>query len=191
MAVDAKALLAAFRKAPMSVAKTLRTNLNVAMLDVERQARRNHRFHSKSVMAVRSIQHEVTSDGLEGRAYINDGVAKYTKYQHEGTGLYGAMHRAYRVYPKNKGALSFVMGGKHYLVPRQPRVEGGAKNPYFKKLEKEGIANIIWKGYVTIKGIRPDHFLYRAFAAQKPYVLARMRGAVSAALNMAGLKGVR
>jgi len=152
----------AFCKAPMSVAKTLRTNLNVAMLDVERQARRNHRFHSKSGQANRSIMHEVTSDGLEGRAYINDGVAKYTKYQHEGTGLYGAMRRAYKVKPKTRKALYWVSDGE--------------------KNFSQG---------VTIRGIRPDHFLYRAFAAQKPYVLARMRGAVSAALNMAGLKGGR
>jgi hypothetical protein len=189
MAVDAGSLMNAFRKAPLSVSKTLRLELNKAMAEVARHAQKNHRFNSKTSAAAKSIKHEVTGDGLEGRAYIDKGVAMHAVYQHEGTGLFGAMRRAYRVYPKDKGALSFVMGGKHYLVPKHPRIAGGTKNPYFRKLEKEGIANIIWKGYVTIRGIHPDRFLDRAFEAQKPYLLARMRGAVAGALKVAGLAG--
>jgi hypothetical protein len=165
MSIKSDALMAAFRKAPLTVSKNLRLEMEKGLAEVARQARQNHRFKSKSSNANRSIKHLVSGDGMEGKVYIDSGVAKYAEYQHEGTGRYGPKHRAYKVRAVTRKALYWV--------------SNGAKNFVSKK------------AFVTIKGIRPDKFLYRAFAAQKPYLVARMNGAVDAALKMAGLKGVK
>ena len=120
------------------------------------------RFHTKSGMANRSISVVASGDGMQGSVFLDDRIAKYTRFQHEGTGEYGPFHKPFTVEPKSRKSLYWVEGGgKHFA----------------KK--------------VTIKGIHPDQFLYRAFEAQRPYLLARMRGAVEAALQVSGLKGAK
>jgi hypothetical protein len=74
----------------------------------------------------------------------------------------GTLKKNYPIRAKRKKALHFVSGGDDVFIPK--------------------------KRVVIHPGLRPDKFLFEAFNRQKPYLLARMRGAVLTAYRMAGFK---
>jgi uncharacterized protein GlcG (DUF336 family) len=150
--VDTSKLAAAFKKAPLAVARELRIEMGKAMQVVERDARMHHRFKTKSGSLERSIQHDTSKDGLYGRVFLNTGTAKYGPYQHDGT-------KPHVVRPTNRKALYFLKGGQKFFS----------------------------KGH-TVGGIKADKFMDKAFMRQKPYIIARIRGAIARAFQIAGLK---
>lgn len=51
---------------------------------VQREARQHHRYNSQSNNLERSVTKKVPSSGTSGLVYLEDGIAKYGKYIHEG-----------------------------------------------------------------------------------------------------------
>jgi hypothetical protein len=164
ISVDAEKIFQAFLRIPLIAARELRVELINVCDVVRRDAATNHRFKSgtgKSGRAEEAPFVQVSYSGLEGRVILDKKIMHAT-YLHEGTGKYGKGHGEYRIQAKNKKTLHWVSGGKEYFV-------------------KKGL-------YITHPGIKPDPFLYRAFNRQKPFIIARMKAAVSRVFQMAGLK---
>jgi hypothetical protein len=146
----------------------------------ERDARMHHRFKTKSGSLERSIQHDTSKDGLYGRVFLNTGTAKYGPYQHDGT-------KPHRIYATNKAALYFVKNGIGYLVPRN--MWDPESRHYWRGVrEKNKNVHLVEKGFVNHPGIKADKFLDKALMRQKPYIIARIRGALARAFQIAGLK---
>ena len=84
--IDQKKLVAAFAKAPKVISKTLRTAMKEELQSVAGEARKNHRFTTRSGMLERSMQVNVEKSGLIGEVEIDPGIAVYGRRIHEGGG---------------------------------------------------------------------------------------------------------
>jgi hypothetical protein len=172
---DASKLLAALQKAPLAVSRELRVEMNQGLRVTEQDATAHHRFHNQKGTLEKAIKHEVAPSGLEGRVYIDSGVAAYGAPVHEGS-------KPHRIYPRDDGnGMFFVKGGTGFFVPK-----GGTVTT--KSYWNDKGTFFIGKGYVNHPGTKPDKFIYEAMARQKPYLLARMSGAVKRAFQMVGFK---
>jgi hypothetical protein len=156
--IDADRFLAALKATPQVVSREIRQEMRQALKDVQQDARTHHKFHTGHGKAEKSIMTETDPTGLQGRVYIDAGIAPHAVYQHEGTGLYGEKHKAFPVKAKNKKALHWVSEG----------------DSHFSKS-------------VSIKGIHPDPFLHNAMERQKPGLITRFRAALARAIQKAGL----
>lgn len=83
---DKDALLAALIRAPEAMTKHIRVAMKEGMLDITEQARKAHRFTTRSGMLERSMQTKVTRSGFTGEAYLDLGIAPYARRIHEGGG---------------------------------------------------------------------------------------------------------
>lgn len=92
------------------------------------------------------------SENLSGEVYLNSTGAVY---QHEGTGIYGPRKRAIKIVPRNVTVLRWV-------------------NP--------GGGGFVFAKNATIKGIKPDPFLYNAAEQERPQILSRFDSAIKKAL---------
>ena len=172
---DASKLLAALQKAPLAVSRELRVEMNQGLRVAESDAETNHRFHTQKGTLVKAVKHEVAPSGLEGRLYIDSGVAPHGAPVHEGS-------KPHRIYPREEGkGMFFVKDGTGFFVPK-----GGTRSGKSYRSE-EGLF-YVGKGYVNHPGTKPDKFIYEAMARQKPYLLARMEGAVRRAFQMVGFE---
>jgi hypothetical protein len=176
--IDYKKLAEAFNRVPLVAGKQLRLALHTSFKAVQIDAKRNHRFKSKSNHLENSVSFEVAPAGLEAKVFLDEGVAKYGKYVHDGTD-------PHVIRPKG-GALSFVMGGKKFLVPKHARGEGGYLTEYWRKARDAG-AVIVPKGYVNHPGTKPDKFLYQAAARNELTIVARINATVARIFKIAGL----
>ena len=157
---DARKLLSALEKAPLAVSRELRVEMSQGMRTTAIDARTHHRFksgHGKKGHLEKAIKYEASPSGLEGRVYIDTGIAPHGASVHDGS-------KAHIIAPRNKKSLHFVIGGKSYFGGK-----GGTK-------------------YVKHPGTKPDLFVYQAMDRQKPYLLARMEGAVKRAFQIVGFK---
>ena len=102
--IDAAAVEQAFRKAPREFTNEFRKAIKIGATEIQREARRNHpTFTSRSGNADRSVQTDYDQSG--GKVYLDTGVAKYSPYLHEGTGIFGPKRRP--ITPKKKKFLHF------------------------------------------------------------------------------------
>lgn len=172
--IDYKKLSKAFEKVPIAAAKELRTELNKSLRAIQIDARLHHGFEPHSGKLVRSVQQDVEQSGLSGKVWLEESIASYGKYVHDGT-------KPHIIRPKNKAALYFVKGGKGIAVPK-------TYNKYWFITDKTNTnLTVSKKGYVNHPGTKPDKFLFQAFERQKPYFLARVRGAAKRIFDMVGL----
>jgi len=80
-----KGLLASFVKMPQVVSKELRKELKTQLVDVQRKARREHRFTTRSGDLERSVDNpDVSKSGLSGEISLNTNIAPYARRIHEG-----------------------------------------------------------------------------------------------------------
>jgi hypothetical protein len=159
MTIDAEKLLKSFMVAPLQVSKELRNSLQASLKAVQLDAGINTGVNDKRQHIARAIKVEVEQSGLEGKCVLDTGICEYSAYQHEGTGKFGSGKGEYKIKPKNKKSLYWVSGGgKHF--PKS----------------------------VTHPGVKPQKFLYKAFARQKSFIVARMQAAVMRAFKITGLK---
>lgn len=76
-----------------------------ALQQIQKRARAEHRFRSRSGLAEKSIDVDESNLGqLEGAVFLDEGVAPYAPFLHEGT-------KRHFVGPKDKKALRWVAGG--------------------------------------------------------------------------------
>lgn len=88
--VDTKRVSAAFAKFPQAMSRELRVAMKKEMSGVQRYARRNHRFITRSSMLARSVQTKVSTTGLFGEVYLDTGLAVYGPRIHRGWGTWRA-----------------------------------------------------------------------------------------------------
>jgi hypothetical protein len=179
MHVDSKKLEAALNKAGNTISPVLRLGMVKSTNMIRNYARKHHKFVSKSNRLEGSIRAIVHPSGLYGEILLDEGVAKYGKYQHDGT-------RPHEIRAKGKQALHFVSGGSSWFVPKKPYIGNGIKNPFWLKLREQG-ANVSFKGHVNHPGVKKDQFLYKALELKTPQVQKTLEEAVQSAYEKAGL----
>lgn len=106
--IDYKEFAEEFNKFPIEAAKEMRIELSKAARTIASDAKLHHRFKTKSGMLERAIKYIVSKSGLSAQIYIDDGIAKYGKYVHEGTD-------AHQIRPKTKKALYFVKNSTKFF----------------------------------------------------------------------------
>jgi hypothetical protein len=110
--IDYQKLSKAFEKIPLVAAKELRTELNKSLRAIQVDARLHHRFSQApghTGQLVRSIQEDVEQSGLSGKVWLEESVAPYGKFVHDGT-------KPHRILPKNKPLLYFVSKKQGHLI---------------------------------------------------------------------------
>lgn len=173
--IDYLKLSKAFEKIPLIAGRELRLELKKDLKAVAIDARLHHDFRTKSGMLERSVQAQVDETGLSGKVFLDNGVASYGKYVHDGT-------KPHQIRPKNKGALHFVVGGRSVIVPKQ-------RNKYWNiQAANNPGTTFSWKGYVDHPGTKKDQFLFEAFAKQKPSIIAGINKTIDRIFKTAGLK---
>jgi hypothetical protein len=176
--VDDKATIKALRECAELVSVECGRAIGTSMANVEMQAKRDHKYKSKSGQLNKSIISSVRKDGLQGTVRLEKSIAKYGEWQHDGTD-------PYVIRAKNKAALHFVKGGVGWLVPKKPYIGKGKKNPFWIGVQEKG-GNISWKGHVNHPGIKEDKFLYRAFTSLLPEAQKAIERALEAAIRKSG-----
>jgi hypothetical protein len=107
------ALLDAFARAPDSTARSLRVAVKEGAVMIQREARRTHRFQTRSGRLERSV--EVVSLGESGASasatvFLNESVARYAEPIHEGS-------RPHVIRPRNRTVLRFPSGAGFSFAP--------------------------------------------------------------------------
>lgn len=98
LSVNAGRLLRGLSEAPDTVYSSVTAEMGDQMEDVARQARRKHRFITRSGHLERATLADVLND-MTGAVYIDDGIAEYGKYIYKGHGSWKAdrfIHAAMR-----------------------------------------------------------------------------------------------
>lgn len=132
----------------------LRGALAASLRDIQKEARENHHFTSRSGKTEQEIKTErFDTDGkFGGRVYIEYPIGIY---QHEGTGIYGPRKKAIWIEPRKKKLLRYLNAAGEFR---------SSKGLY-------------------VKGIKPDPFLYRAAENQESAIISRFDSVVSKILS--------
>lgn len=155
--------------------------MKTSLRTVARDAKLHHRFTTRTGKLERSVKYDVGESGLEGRVYLDAGVAPHAAPIHEGS-------KPHRIYAKNRKALYFVKAGRGVMVPLKPhKVPMWMINSGFVGDGKT--SNLLWshKGYVDHPGTKPDRFLFQAFDRQRQTYRAILKDSVVRALHIAGI----
>lgn len=147
-------LVRAFDKAPAKVKVELRRAIKEALVKIQKRARKEHRFRTRSGNLERSIEDEMISDWPPtGRVWLNPVASKtasgqsYGVFQHEGT-------REHFVRPRTRKALRWVNGGRIFFS----------------------------KGH-RVRGIQTDQFIYKAADNERAAINAIFDRRINAILN--------
>jgi hypothetical protein len=128
--IDYKKLSLAFQKIPLIAAKELRSELNQQLRTIQVNARLHHNFKTHSGQLERSIQEDVEGSGLSGKVWLEESVAPYGKFVHDGT-------KEHQVAPKSRKALYFVSGGQKWFS-KGHMVQGIKKDQFlFKAFDRQ------------------------------------------------------
>jgi len=124
--IRADKLLEAFAKAPQAVRDHLRIAVKSSTVDVQRVARKYHKFVTK----IGSVERAVTvvfPDEMTGRVFLNPAIAKHAVFLHEGT-------RPHRIEPKRRRLLRWAAplggGGKGFAFARHVNHPGTKPDPF-------------------------------------------------------------
>ena len=139
-------LIQAFEKAPGEVRREMRLALAVSLRDVQRRARAQHRFRTRSGNLERDIDSEIIQDWpVVGRVFINRTVTKikggkwashsYGEFVHEGTS-------DHFVEPRKRMALRWVGKSGRFVFSRGHRVRGIKKDQFLYKAAENERASI-------------------------------------------------
>lgn len=151
LSLDYKSLLSVAQAAPDMFRNTMGLALGKSARAVQAYARATHRFTSRSGNLERSVDYTVDADNLTATIELDQAVAFYGLFIHEGTGTWGPKGMPYPIYPKAKKCLRFVAGD----------------------------GSVVYAKKVMHPGIRPDQFLYEAAAAQESQIQAIFDRAVA------------
>lgn len=174
--IEAKGFLDAIQKAPNAIMRAIERGVKEGFVEIQREARVQHRFRRKSGNLQRSIQVDFKSFKDQGTGIrLETGIAPYGPAIHEGS-------VPHRIYAKNKKALAFIMNGRKVMVPKNPH-----KMPGY--LGGNDMAdNTVWsqKGYVDHPGTAPDPFLFNAAKRQGPTMQTLINISVADAIKKLG-----
>lgn len=155
-------LISAFQKSPQTTTRNMMLAMQVVLRNITELAKARHKFISRSGNLEHSIKYRVIPGTLSGEAYLDEGIAKYGPFQHEGTGLHGPNQRYIEIFPKAGKALRWpAPGGGGFIFAKKV-----LKNP----------------------GVEGDQFLYKAGEAVRPTINAVFNRYANRAIKEAGLE---
>ena len=96
--------------------KARREALIESLQGIQEAAQAAIRFRSKTHRLLQSVKYEV--HGEDGEVYLDENVAPYAPYFHDGTGRYGERHRDIIITPENGKALHWSEGGRQHFASR-------------------------------------------------------------------------
>lgn len=120
--IQAGKLLEAFAKAPQAVRDHLRIAVKSSTVDVQREARKTHRFKTKTAMLERSVTVSFP-DEMTGRVFLNPAIAGYANAIHDGS-------RPHRIEPKRRKRLRWATPGGGFAFARQVNHPGTKADPF-------------------------------------------------------------
>lgn len=122
--IDYEKLSKAFEKVPLAAAQELRIELNKGLRAIQVDARLHHGFKAHSGQLERSVQEDVDGSGLSGKVWLEESVASYGKFVHDGT-------KPHKIFPKNKKLLYFVSKKHGHLIGKSGIYHPGIKKDPF------------------------------------------------------------
>jgi hypothetical protein len=84
--IDMTDLQKIFSKIPDAIVRSVAKEMKNQVTEVQREARKTHRFETHTGMLEKSVQTEILDNGLTGEIYLEDSIADYGVYVHEGHG---------------------------------------------------------------------------------------------------------
>lgn len=148
------------------VRKKMKATMGKAGREVIRLARAIHKFRARSGEADRAIVYAYDEEEVQGVVSLDEEIAPYIRFLHEGSGLYGPHHKAFDIFPKNKKMLRFATS---------PGTAMWRPDPYGRFHE----GGFTYAFGVTNPGIKKDQFLYEAADQAK----ARIQELFDSAVN--------
>jgi len=134
-------LIRAFERAPDEVKREMQLALRVALRDVQRRARAEHRFRTRTGNLERSITTKVLSDWpVRGLVALDPAVTRtadgrsYGVMVHDGT-------RAHTIRPRFKRSLRWP-DNSEFIFARRVRHPGTKPDPFLYKAAENERANI-------------------------------------------------
>lgn len=107
--LDYLKLLAAAERSPEPANEAMVLALGKSAREVQTIARAKHRFRSRTTMLEKSVDYEVDITEMDATVFLDEAVASYAPFVHDGT-------KPHRIVARAKKALRFVNGGKFVLV---------------------------------------------------------------------------
>jgi hypothetical protein len=109
--LDYLKLLAAAERSPELANEAMVIALGKSAREVQALARAKHRFRSRTTMLEKSVEYEVNKEDMNATVSLNETVASYAPFVHEGTKPHWIIARA-------KNALRFVKNGKFVFAKK-------------------------------------------------------------------------
>jgi len=103
--LDYLSLLAVAERSPELANEVMVLALDKSAKAVQSLARVKHRFRSKTTMLEKSVDYEVNTTDMDATVFLNEAVAPYGPFVHEGT-------KPHQILPRAKKALRWTNGGK-------------------------------------------------------------------------------
>lgn len=109
--LDYLKLLAAADRSPELVKESVHLALAKSAREVQLVARAKHRFRSRTTMLEKSVDYEVDKAEMEATVFLDEAVASYAPFVHDGT-------KAHWILPKAKKALRWTKNGKFIFAKK-------------------------------------------------------------------------
>lgn len=101
--------------------------LNDSAKLIQARARGMHRFDSKTGNLERAISYSVEGDRAD--LYLDEAIAPYATFVHDGTGLWGPNRRAFDIKPRHSGGALFFEN----RFAKNVRQEGIRADPFVQE----------------------------------------------------------
>lgn len=103
--LDYRRLLGAAERSPELAKEAMVLALNKSAREVQVIARAKHRFRSRTSQLEKSVEYEVDPSEMTATVQLNEALAPYAPFVHDGT-------RPHLILPRAKQALRWVKNGK-------------------------------------------------------------------------------
>lgn len=139
--INLQRLIAAYERAPAVIKQEMKLALRVALRDVQRRARSEHRFRSRTGNLERSVKTEIVSDWPpKGRVVLDPAIARtesgksYGVFVHDGT-------PPHDIRPRFKKSLRWA-NGSEFVFARSVKHPGTKPDPFLYDAGENERANI-------------------------------------------------
>ncbi|WP_371380900.1 hypothetical protein [Sporomusa aerivorans] len=109
--LDYLSLLAAAERSPALANEAMVLGLNKSAREVQAIARAKHRFRSRTTMLEKSVDYEVNKAEMEATVSLDESVASYAPWVHDGT-------KPHWIERKAKKSLRWTQGGKFMFATK-------------------------------------------------------------------------
>lgn len=133
--LDYQKLLAAALAAPQLTQESMELALLKSCRLVQSVARAKHRFKTKKGFLEKSVEYSVTPGKLEGIIQLNESVAPYAFWVHDGT-------KPHLIVPKAKQALRWVGGAGKFIFAKRVKHPGTKKDQFLYEAGTRSVPQI-------------------------------------------------